>query len=108
MSTAVLPALLKLPKKRRMEIAESLWLSVADDSMEVPIEHKRLLNQRMKAYQAGTLKTISHSELMRKLRSREQLASPCIRSRRRGSQFRHRTLYEVAIRRTDAFPCAIR
>ena len=31
MAAASLSALLKLPKRRRLEIAENLWLSVADE-----------------------------------------------------------------------------
>ena len=71
MSTAVLPSLLKLPRRKRMEIAESLWLSVADDSMDVPADHKSILTDRLKAHRSGMLKTVSSSSLIKKLRSRE-------------------------------------
>ena len=71
MATAVLPSLLKLPKRKRMELAESLWLSVADDSMNVPADHKEILSSRLKSYRAGALQTVSSRSLIKRLRSRE-------------------------------------
>jgi putative addiction module component (TIGR02574 family) len=69
-TTAVAPRLLKLPKKKRLELAERLWLSVADEtSMPVPESHKRILRQRLADFKAGRIKTISHDELMRRVRA---------------------------------------
>jgi len=54
-----------------MEIAESLWLSVADDSMDVPADHKSILTDRLKAHRSGMIKTVSSATLIKKLRSRK-------------------------------------
>lgn len=62
--------MLKLPKRKRLEIAESLWLSVADEeTMPVPANHKKILDERLAALRAGKSKPISHDELMRRLGS---------------------------------------
>jgi putative addiction module component (TIGR02574 family) len=64
-------SLLRLPKRKRLEIAESLWLSVADEEkMPVPPSHKKVLDERWAAYRSGKSKPISHEELMRRLRSK--------------------------------------
>ena len=69
MAAETVSALLRLPKRRRLEIAESLWLSVADEQkMPVPKTHKRILDERLTRYRAGKSKPISHDELMRRLR----------------------------------------
>lgn len=63
-------SLLRLPKRRRLEIAESLWLSVADEKkMPVAESHKRILDARLANYRSGKSKPISHEELMRRLSS---------------------------------------
>ena len=65
-----LPELLRLPKKRRLEIAEQLWLSVADEEkMPVPASHRAVLDKRLASYRAGKSKVITHAELMRRLRA---------------------------------------
>ena len=63
-------SLLKLPKKRRMEIAERLWLSAADEQKApVPSSHRKTVSDRLAAYQSGQSKPVSHDEMMRKLRA---------------------------------------
>jgi putative addiction module component (TIGR02574 family) len=63
-------SLLRLPKRQRLEIAESLWLSVADEEkMMVPSTHKKVLDARLADYRAGKSKPIPHEELMRRLSS---------------------------------------
>jgi len=63
-------SLLRLPKRKRLEIAESLWLSVADEEkMPVPESHKKILDSRLADYRSGRSKPIPHEELMRRLRS---------------------------------------
>jgi putative addiction module component (TIGR02574 family) len=58
------------PSGSGSKIAESLWLSVADEEkMPVPSSHKKVLDERWAAYRAGKSKPISHEELMRRLRS---------------------------------------
>jgi putative addiction module component (TIGR02574 family) len=53
-----------------MEIAECLWLSVADEEkMPVPESHKRILDARLADYRAGKTRPVSHDELMRRLRT---------------------------------------
>ncbi|MDP3069838.1 MAG: addiction module protein [Opitutaceae bacterium] len=66
---ATLPELLRLPKKRRMEIAERLWASVENESDKpVPAAHRAILDKRLASYRAGKSKVITHAELMRRLR----------------------------------------
>lgn len=64
------PSLLRLPKRKRLQIAESLWLSVADEEkMPLPERHKKVLNDRLAAYRAGLTKPIAHDELMGRFQS---------------------------------------
>jgi putative addiction module component (TIGR02574 family) len=56
--------------RKRLEIAESLWLSVADEeTMPVPETHMKILETRLAAYRSGKSKPIPHAELMRRLRA---------------------------------------
>ena len=62
-------SLLRLPKRKRLELAESLWLSVADEEkMPVPERHKKVLDARLADYRTGKSVPISHEELMQRLR----------------------------------------
>jgi len=62
--------LFKLPKKARLDLAERLWLSVADEkSLEIPDDHKKVLKKRLADYKSGESKAISHEELMRRVRA---------------------------------------
>ena len=71
MATRSVSSLFRLPKRQRLEIAESLWLSVADEEkMPVPEEHRKILDARLAGYRSGKSKPISHDELMRRLRSK--------------------------------------
>lgn len=71
MSTAAINQLLLLPKKRKMEIAEQLWLSAADErTAPVSAAHKKIVGERLKNYRSGKAKAVSHAELMRKLRAK--------------------------------------
>lgn len=64
-----LPTLLRLPKRIRLEIAESLWLSVADEEkLPVPEGHRKVLDARLASYRSGKSRPIPHAELMRRLR----------------------------------------
>ena len=70
MPPAALSSLLKLPPRQRLEIAERLWVSVADEAqMPVPAAHKRIVRKRLADYRAGRVKAISHAELMQRIRS---------------------------------------
>ena len=70
MLTEPVTSLLRLPKRQRLEIAESLWLSVADEQkMPVPESHRKTLDARLASYRSGKSKPISHDELMRRLRT---------------------------------------
>ncbi len=70
MASSSVSSLLRLPKRKRLEIAETLWLSVADEEkMPVPESHKKVLDARLANYRAGKSKVISHDELMRRLRT---------------------------------------
>ena len=67
---STLPELLRLPKKRRMEIAERLWASVAEEeNTPVLAEHRAILDKRLAAYRSGKSKPISMAELMRRVRA---------------------------------------
>lgn len=62
--------LMRLPARERLAIAESLWVSVADEEkMPVPEEHKRILRKRLADYRAGRSKAVSHAEMMRRFQS---------------------------------------
>ena len=70
MPSSSVSALLRLPKRKRLEIAESLWLSVADEEkMPVPESHKKVLDVRLADYRSKKSKPVSHEELMRRLRA---------------------------------------
>lgn len=65
-----LPELLRLPKKRRMEIAERLWASVENEAdTPVTAEHRVILDRRLADYRSGKSRPISHAELIRRLRT---------------------------------------
>ena len=73
--TPSIDPLLKLPKKRRMAIAERLWLSVAAGQIApVPSAHRKTGSARLAAYQSGQSKPVSHDEMMRKLRVRRTVS----------------------------------
>ena len=70
MATTTMSGLLRLPRRKRLEIAERLWYSVAREAdPPIPAEHKRFLDQRMADYKSGKSKPISHAELMRRVRA---------------------------------------
>ncbi|CAN5721386.1 hypothetical protein BH09VER1_BH09VER1_34810 [soil metagenome] len=63
--------LLRLSNKERMEVAERLWLSVANEQrMPVPADHKKVIAQRLKAYKSGKSVPAPHAEMMKRLRSK--------------------------------------
>jgi putative addiction module component (TIGR02574 family) len=71
MSTTTIDSLLRLPKKRKMEIAERLWLSAVDErTAAVPAAHKKIIASRLADYRAGKSVPIPHEDLMRKLRAK--------------------------------------
>jgi putative addiction module component (TIGR02574 family) len=68
MKLADFPKLKALPARKKLQLAEELWFDgVSDESLPVPTWHKELLSDRMAAYKAGKLKTISVEELKRRL-----------------------------------------
>jgi hypothetical protein len=68
MTLADFPKLRALPPRQKLRLAEELWFDgVSDDALPVPVWHKKLLSERMAAYQAGSLKTLSVHELKRRL-----------------------------------------
>jgi putative addiction module component (TIGR02574 family) len=69
MTLADFPKLKELPAREKLKLAEELWFDgVSDDTLSVPSWHKELLSQRMAAYKKGELKTLSVSDLKRRLR----------------------------------------
>jgi len=62
-------AILSLPKRQRLELAERLWLSVADEAtMPVPSRHKKIIDERLEAYRSGKSQPMTHAELMQRVR----------------------------------------
>ena len=71
MPTPSIDQLLRLPPKRKLEIAERLWLSAIDErTAPVPAEHKKTVAARLADYRSGKSKPIPHAELMRGLRAK--------------------------------------
>jgi putative addiction module component (TIGR02574 family) len=71
MSKAIVSDLLRLSKRERLQIAERLWLSVADEqSMRVPLHHRQIIDERLAAYESGKSIPIPHRRLMQRLRKR--------------------------------------
>ena len=67
MTLADFPQLRKLPKKHRQQLADELWLSSVDDASPVSAAHRRLLDERWRAYQAGKTRRLTLAELERRL-----------------------------------------
>jgi putative addiction module component (TIGR02574 family) len=67
MKLADFPALAKLPKRQRLDLAEELWFSGVDDGLPVDARHRAILDERWSAYQKGRTKRVSLSELERRL-----------------------------------------
>ena len=67
MKLADFPALTKLPKRQRLELAEELWFSGVDDALPASARHRAILNERWSAYQKGIVKRVTLSELERRL-----------------------------------------
>jgi len=68
MKLADFPKLKELPAGQKLQLAEELWFDgVNDESLPVPPWHKELLSERIAAYKAGKVKTISVGELKRRL-----------------------------------------
>ena len=65
------PKLKQLPARQKLKLAEELWFDgVSDGALPVPAWHQELLTERVAAYKAGNLKTISIGELKRRLKLR--------------------------------------
>ena len=70
MATQSVSSLLRLPRQKRMEIAEALWLSVADEQkMPIPEKHRQVVEERLVNYRTRKSRPISHDELMRRVRA---------------------------------------
>jgi len=67
MKLADFPALRKLPKQQRLELAEELWFSGADDSLPVSAHHRAVIDKRWRAYQKGQAKRLTLAELERRV-----------------------------------------
>jgi putative addiction module component (TIGR02574 family) len=67
MALAQFPELQKLPKRRKLELAEELWCAAIDDRAPVSAKHRALLDSRWRAYQSGSVERISLDELERRL-----------------------------------------
>ena len=68
MTLADFPKLKELSALQKLKLAEELWFDgVSDEALPVPGWHKQLLSERLAAYKAGSLKTLSVGELKRRL-----------------------------------------
>ena len=70
MKLADFPELVQLSPRQRMQIAEELWDSAADDKLPVPPEHKKLIHSRRAAFDRGEMPVLTMSELKKSLRRR--------------------------------------
>jgi putative addiction module component (TIGR02574 family) len=61
------PALIKLPKRQRLKLAEELWFSSVDDSLPVSPTQRNLLDERWRQYRKGSVKRLSLDDLERRL-----------------------------------------
>jgi putative addiction module component (TIGR02574 family) len=61
------PALVKLPKRERLKLAEELWFSGVDDSLPVSAAHRNVLDQRWQSYRKGHARRLSLEDLERRL-----------------------------------------
>jgi hypothetical protein len=62
-SLADFPELARLPKARRMKLADELWMSGIGDETRVPQWHQETLDQRWQDYRAGKTKRLTLKEL---------------------------------------------
>ena len=67
MTLAQFPALQKLPKRKKLQLAEELWCAAVDDDVPVSGEDRAILESRWKAYRSGKMKRITLAELERRL-----------------------------------------
>lgn len=68
----IAPEALKLPARERALLAASLWESI-EDPFELPIDYDdeaalRLAEQRDQEIESGSVKAISHQDMMQRLR----------------------------------------
>ncbi len=70
MTLANFPELKRLTPKQRLQIAEELWDSAANDALPVPASHKKLVRGRRADYQRGAVKTLTMEQLARTIRRR--------------------------------------
>ncbi len=70
MSLEHFPELVRLPKRKRMKLADELWLSCVEDCNKTPKWHQQTLEQRWGEYRSGKVKRISLEELERRLGGR--------------------------------------
>ena len=55
MSISVPSEILSLPAAQRMELAAQIWDSVKQNEIELTDEHRRILDERLKRYEANPL-----------------------------------------------------
>jgi hypothetical protein len=67
MKLADFPALVKLPKRQRLKLAEELWFSSVDDSVPVTTAQRVVLDERWQRYRTGDAKRLSLQDLERRL-----------------------------------------
>ncbi len=71
MTLADFPQLKRLPARQRLKLAEQLWDSAATETLPVPASHKRLIQTRRNAYEAGEVATLTMTELKKSIRRRK-------------------------------------
>ena len=70
MSLSEFPDLARLPKRKRMQLADELWLSCVDDRSKTAKRHQDTLEERWSAYRGGMVKRVSLKELEGRLEKR--------------------------------------
>ncbi len=54
-----------------MKVAETLWLSVADEvKMPIPSAHKKVIDTRLAKYRNGASAPVAHKDMMARLRAK--------------------------------------
>ena len=72
MSTTDLPSeILALPVEARIQLAISIWDSVADETIPISEEHKRILDERLLHHEANPTEGTPWREVIEKLRNQE-------------------------------------
>lgn len=73
MSNINIADVIKLPIAERIQLAEAIWDSVAEQANELPLPdwHKEILDERLANYESSTTRTFSWQEVKDGLKDSE-------------------------------------